>query len=43
MAHPHGGHPPKRRGVSTSWLETWGEPYAAAAQVTDLYGTARAP
>ncbi|WP_263973097.1 hypothetical protein [Streptomyces dioscori] len=43
LAHPRGGHPPKRGGeFRFPKPETWGEPDAAATQVTDRYGTARA-
>ncbi|WP_443072885.1 NF041680 family putative transposase [Streptomyces sp. S465] len=43
LAHPRGGHPP-RHGKEFRFAkpDTWGEPDAATAQVTDRYGTARA-
>lgn len=43
LAYPQGGRPPKHgKEFRFARPETWGEPDAATAQVTDRYGTARA-
>lgn len=43
LAYPQGGRPPKHgKEFRFAKSDTWGEPDAATAQVTDRYGTARA-
>ncbi len=43
LAYPQGGRPPKHgKEFRFAKPDTWGEPDAATAQVTDRYGTARA-